>query len=127
MPLRRLVSMGCSAAAAALLAVPAEAARLGGPFQVNTYTTHNQLGPAVAFDGSGNFIVAWTDGARDGDNAGIFAQRFTAGGVRIGGEFQVNQMTTSRQFSTGISMNASGQFVVVWYDQSSPKPEKHWG
>jgi hypothetical protein len=31
----------------------------GGEFQVNTYTPNAEQRPAVASDGSGNFVVVW--------------------------------------------------------------------
>ena len=33
-----------------------------------------QLGPSVAMDSSGDFVVAWSSKDQDGDNWGIFAQ-----------------------------------------------------
>jgi hypothetical protein len=39
-------------------------------FQANTYTTNNQLLPAVATDGMGNFVIAWeSDGSFDDDHS----------------------------------------------------------
>jgi hypothetical protein len=94
--------------------------RLGGEFQVNTYTTQSQDGAKVASDAAGNFVVVWTsDGQDDGTggytlgNTGVFGQRFDAGGNRVGGEFQVNTYTTSEQGYPDIAMQPNG-FVVVW-------------
>ena len=68
----------------------------GTEFQVNTYTYYSQKSPAVAVDGLGNFVVAWTSGdnskART-DRDGVFAQRFDSGGAAAGTEFQVNTFT----------------------------------
>ncbi|MEM9273106.1 MAG: hypothetical protein AAGA80_09110 [Cyanobacteria bacterium P01_F01_bin.143] len=49
----------------------------GTEFQVNTFTTSNQLSPEMALDSDGNFVIAWEGGGnQDGSNSGIFAQRF---------------------------------------------------
>ena len=48
----------------------------GGEFLVNSYTTGDQRGPAVAVGAGGNFVVAWTSFGQDGDSLGVFAQRF---------------------------------------------------
>jgi hypothetical protein len=51
----------------------------GSEFQVNVYTTGNQGGPAVALDGAGNLIAAWS-GAGPGDDRGVFARRLGCAG-----------------------------------------------
>ncbi|HSM12703.1 MAG TPA: hypothetical protein VLA66_01425, partial [Thermoanaerobaculia bacterium] len=56
-------------------------ALVGDQFQVNTYTTSWQLESAVAADGEGNFVVAWTSygsGSADTDGTSIQAQRYDA-------------------------------------------------
>jgi hypothetical protein len=51
----------------------------GAQFQVNTYTTGFQGYPAsVASDAQGNFVVVWHS-PQDGDDYGIFGQRYAAG------------------------------------------------
>jgi len=52
---------------------------LGAQYQVNTYTTGAQQWPAVATDGSGNFVVAWQSAgssSTDHSSYSIQAQRF---------------------------------------------------
>jgi hypothetical protein len=50
---------------------------LGGQFRVNTFTTNNQIYPAVATDPSGNHVVTWTScWTQDGSGCGVFAQRY---------------------------------------------------
>ena len=86
----------------------------GSEFQVNTHTTYDQNRPAVAMDAAGNFVVVWQSYAQDGDNWGIYGQRYAADGTPSGSEFQVSTYTTSYQASPAIAMNATGDFVVVW-------------
>ena len=54
----------------------------GGEFQVNTYTDHAQEYPQVATLPDGGFVVAWESHGQDGDNRGIFVQRFSADGAK---------------------------------------------
>lgn len=89
-------------------------ARLGSEFRVNTYTTGNQELPAVAVGGSGDFVVVWISDAQDGSQTGIFGQRFSSDGSRIGDEFQVNSYTTSQQIYPRVARGAAGNFVVAW-------------
>ncbi len=72
---------------------------LGTEFQVNTYTTNSQYtySSSIATDGAGNFVVVWTSIEQDGSGSGVFGQRFSNTGARIGTEFQVNTYTTERQ------------------------------
>ena len=86
----------------------------GPEFQVNTYTLGWQGSPSVAMDASGNAVVVWISEDQDGDNWGIFGQRYDSTGAPVGGEFQVNSYTTNEQTNPVVAMNPSGNFVVVW-------------
>ena len=89
-------------------------AALGSEFQVNTYTTSGQSRPAVATDPSGDFVVVWASYRQDGDNLGVFGQRFASSGAGLGSEFQVNTYTTAAQYYPVVATDPSGGFVVVW-------------
>jgi hypothetical protein len=89
-------------------------APLGPEFRVNTSTTANQYVADVASDSSGNFVVVWTDSARDGSAGGIFGQRYSASGAPLGAEFRVNTYTTNEQGFSSIASDSAGNFVVVW-------------
>ena len=89
---------------------------LGNEFRVNTVTAGNQYYPGVASDGVGNFVVIW--GSADGDDTGVFAQRFASSGAPLGGEFRVNTYTTGVQgrslLRPSVALDAAGNFVIVW-------------
>jgi hypothetical protein len=89
-------------------------AAIGAEFQVNTYTPSGQAAPSVATDGDGDFVVAWQSYLQDGAGNGVFAQRLTAAGSRVGGEFQVNVRTTGAQQTADVARNDAGGFVVAW-------------
>jgi hypothetical protein len=89
----------------------------GGDFRINTYTEYLQIDPAVAVDGAGNLVAAWSSGleplpiltppgwgsgTQDGHLLGVFAQRFTTatcaldpGQLCLGGRFRVAVQFTS--------------------------------
>ncbi len=92
----------------------AQPVRNGPEFQVNTYTTEDQYLPAVAMDGAGNFVVVWTGDRQDGSETGIHGQRFDSTGSPLGVEFQVNTFTPFQQYNPDVSMDDSGNFMVVW-------------
>ena len=87
---------------------------LGGEFQVNTYTTDNQLFPAVGSDAAGNFVVVWESNNQDGDSIGVFGRRFGADGNPTSAEFPVNTYATGIQAEPDVALDNSGGFVVVW-------------
>ncbi len=74
---------------ALVAARPLRAQLLGAPFRVNTVTTGDQIEPAAAFDGHGNFVVVWTDSVAVG-NTNVTGQRYDAAFSPIGGGFRVN-------------------------------------
>lgn len=91
----------------------------GSEFQVNTYTALQQAAPVVAMDASGNFVVAWQSTNQDGDDYGVYAQRYNAAGAVQGSEFRVNTYTTGAQMTPAIAMDAAGDFVITWSGSGS--------
>ncbi len=88
--------------------------RSGPEFLVNTYTTGYQWFPRVGADAAGNFVVVWEGNGPAASNYEIFGQRFDAAGGKLGAEFLVNTYTTGSQFGADVSVEPSGNFVVVW-------------
>jgi len=87
----------------------------GAEFRVNTYTTGDQHGAAVAMDADGGFVVVWTgDDGQDGYQSGVFGQRYDATGAPQGDQFQINEYTTGRQGAAAVTMGPRGPFVVSW-------------
>jgi len=94
---------------------------LGGQFQVNIYTTGNQMEPAVGPDPDGGFVVAWASYGgfgTDTDVQSIQARRYDAAGMGLGGQFQVNTNTTSFQVQPSVGADGGGGFVVAWRSAS---------
>lgn len=90
---------------------------VGSQFQVNTYTTGDQGGPAVAMDTDGDFVVVWISlGSDDGDTSGSSVQgrRYASDGSPRGSQFQINSYTTDSQGLPEVASAPNGDFVVVW-------------
>lgn len=92
----------------------ANGAELGREFRVNTATASDQGSPSITALADGGFVVSWHSYGQDGDDYGIYAQRYDASGEARGGEFLVNTTTTSRQIDPSITALADGGFVVSW-------------
>ena len=87
--------------------------RAGSEFQVNSFTLGQQGAPAVAVDGSGDFVVIW-EGPLVGPTLDIFGRRFNAQGVALATEFQINVYSTGYQRSPAVAIDSDGAFVVAW-------------
>jgi hypothetical protein len=95
--------------------VSASGAPVGGEFQVNAYTPGFQTYAAIAPDGDGDFVIAWSSGGgQDGDGAGIFARRFSSAGVPLTGEIAINSYTLAEQFGPAVAGESDGDFVIAW-------------
>jgi len=93
----------------------------GDPFQINSLTGNHSL-PTVAMAPDGKFTVAWQTyqviTPRPPEiNYDILVRRYQANGDPLGPETSVasNQMAGSY---TDIAMNANGNFVVSWQNNS---------
>jgi len=87
----------------------------GGEFLVNSTLTKPQYAPVVATSASGRSVVAWAVD-KGTSAADIRAQIFDANGKKVGGEIAVT-FTNERESQPAVSMDAKGNFIVVWtYD-----------
>jgi Ca2+-binding RTX toxin-like protein len=87
---------------------------LGDEVRVNTTTASDQLYPSVAALADGGYVVSWMSYGQDGSDAGIYAQRYGAGGAAVGDEVRVNSTTTNDQHEPAISGLSDGGYVVSW-------------
>ncbi|MEM9885905.1 MAG: 3-coathanger stack domain-containing protein [Bacteroidota bacterium] len=88
--------------------------KIGGEFQINTFTVGTQSSPCVAMNKDGSFVVSWTSFGQDGDLGGIYGQLYNPIGNKVGGEFLVNTYVTSGQTESSVAMNKDGNFVITW-------------
>ena len=87
----------------------------GSEFRVNTTTANDQIDPQIANNRlNGSFIITWSSRNQDGSGLGIYAQRFSVGGVAQGAEFRVNTTTAGDQSDSAVAMDAAGNIFVTW-------------
>jgi hypothetical protein len=84
---------------------------MGDVFPMSTGSA-SAIGPHVASDGTGNFLVAWQ--SEDADRLGIAARYWDIGGFPVSSEFVVNEITTGYQFHPDVGVARDGTFVVSW-------------
>ena len=87
---------------------------LSDEFRVNTYVTDIQNKPSVAGLSDGGFVVSWNSQDQDGEDLGIFGQRYDQSGNIKGAEFQINTYTEQNQTTSSVTNLDDGGFVVTW-------------
>jgi hypothetical protein len=60
----------------------ASGTKVGGEFQVNTYTTGSQHANGVTALADGGYVITWISDGQDGSGFGIYSQRYDASGQR---------------------------------------------
>jgi hypothetical protein len=105
--LRLVASMGwiCLSPGVAGAQVPA-----GGEFQVNTYTTGDQIVPHIASLGGGGFVVVWDSAAQ----SAIVGRRHDAAGTPLGAEIQESVPSAYLRGLPSVAAYGAGRFVVTW-------------
>jgi parallel beta-helix repeat protein len=88
--------------------------RIGGEFQLNTFAATESGKPALTALANGGFMAVWQAIDQDGDEYGIFGQRYDSTGNRTGSEFQVNTYATTSQNTPAIATLTNGEIVVSW-------------
>ena len=88
-------------------------------FRVNTTTDDVQGFTNGAMDANGESVVTWSSLNQDGSGFGIYAQQFDSAGATLGGETQVHTTTANDQRNSGVSMDAAGDFVVTWTNDTT--------
>jgi hypothetical protein len=91
----------------------ADGSPASGEFRVNAFTTGNQEEAVVATLAGGGFVVAWQSEGQDGAGRGVYAQRYDAAGIAVGGEFRANT-TAGAQQAPALTALDGGGFVLVW-------------
>ena len=81
--------------------------------RANTFTTSTQGAVSVAFDAARNLIAVWESRRQDKGNYGVYAQRFSPIGKRIGGEIPVNITRRSAQWKPALA-GGRGAAWIGW-------------
>jgi hypothetical protein len=99
----------------------------GGEFRVNSTVANQQKFPAVAVDGTGNFVISWSSKDQDARRSwGVYAQRYDANGETQGDEFKVNTTTTGDQIHSSVSADNSGNVTITWSSYGQDAADS-WG
>ncbi len=85
---------------------------LSSEFQINTYTTGQQMAPSIASNGR-YYLVTWYSEEQDGHMEGVFARFYDAIGTPIGDEFQVNDFTLMPQAIPSVAADTNS-FMISW-------------
>ena len=82
-------------------------------------TVNFQINPAVTTLASGNVVIVWGsfNQAGPGSMQDGYGQSLSPAGVKIGGEFLINQITLYNQRTPTVAALASGGFVVAWVSE----------
>jgi hypothetical protein len=87
--------------------------KIGSEIPVNSVTDGDQEKPAVAMNGDGNFVVVWASRTNLQNNYDIYGQLFK-NNQTYGNNFLINTTTEHAQTQPDVTMDAAGNFVVVW-------------
>ena len=85
---------------------------------VNSFQAGVQSDAAVAALSGGDVLVVWASDGQDGSGEGVYGQRFSQTGARVGSEFRVSQTTSQNQSRPAVVAVSSSQFVVAWVGES---------
>ena len=88
--------------------------KIGSETSVNTYYSSNQNDSMITGLNNGSFVVTWTSYGQDGSYNGIYMQRFSSDGEKLGAETQVNETTYHNQQKPSIDALEDGGFVISW-------------
>jgi len=86
---------------------------LSGSIYINQITIGEQTQPSVAMLANGDAFVAW-DGDQQAGNYDNYGRIFSANGIALSNEFQINQNTTGWQYSPSIASLTNGNAFVTW-------------
>ncbi len=85
---------------------------------VSSFSTGPIQSPSIGKLSDDEYIVVWrNDFPQDSDAAGLFGQIVDVGGTKVGGEFQINSITTGEQTQPRVA-GANGGFVVAWASEA---------
>ena len=91
----------------------------------NERTSGDQFQPVVTVLEGGAVVVAWTSNGQDSSGTGIFAQRYSALGAKVGGEFRMNKNIKWNQVDPALTSLAGGRFMAVWVSESAEGQTDH--
>lgn len=101
----------------------ADGTAVGPEYGFNSYILGAQHVPSLAAFDDGRMVATWASFQQDGNDWGIFGQRYDAAGGLEGVEFQVNTHVPKHQYYPSVSALDGGTFVVVWQSLGQDGPD----
>jgi hypothetical protein len=89
----------------------------GDDLMVNANEGGSRQDPALAPLTDGGAIVVWGSTGQDGSLQGVYGQRVSAAGERVGSEFRVNDFAAFNQRTPAVAALADGRFVITWVSE----------
>ncbi|MGE5681107.1 MAG: T9SS type A sorting domain-containing protein [Bacillota bacterium] len=86
----------------------------GNEFKVNQYSSNYQWFSNIAVNNDGSFAIGWCSWEQDGDDGGIYIQKFNSDYSRSGSEIRVNATTIYYQWLPRLKYLSEGKLAVVW-------------
>ena len=114
--MKTLIRLGTLASLAVAATAVAQIPVMSPEFQVSQNTSSYQSNYGVAMDDAGRFVVTWLNDFNDAGDC--TARLFDANGAPVSGQFAVSPSATD-QFKGPVAKDASGRFVVAWYEGDS--------
>ena len=93
---------------------------LSGDIVVSPETGRDHADAEVAIDHAGNFVVAWDTNVQSQQEGEVYARLFDAAGAPRGSAFVVDELYTYSMGDASVAMDASGDFIVSWFNTSNP-------
>ncbi|MCF3643247.1 hypothetical protein LXM94_25135, partial [Rhizobium sp. TRM95111] len=90
----------------------ADGVKVGSQTRVNTTTSGSQQSSTVTALADGGWVVTWS--GPDGDQDGIFQQRYGSNGAKVGSETLINTARASFQTDPVVAALSDGDWVIVW-------------
>ena len=87
--------------------------RIGKEILVSGSPRNSQIEPVIVATRDG-YLVCWLDAENDGDDYGVLARRFDAGGKPLGDPFVVNTTRSGPQTAAAVAVAHDGRFVIAW-------------
>lgn len=90
----------------------------GDEFQVHTQTLNAQYAPEITALSDGGFVIVWTH-QTSSETSSIMAQRFAAGGERVGDEIQLSKGGNDLNALPKVTELSDGVISVSWLKYES--------
>ncbi|HKS38666.1 MAG TPA: hypothetical protein VJW76_15845, partial [Verrucomicrobiae bacterium] len=85
-----------------------------GEIAVSSDTTGDNADACVVGLADGTAVVIWSNWGQDGSMQGVYGQRVSSSGAKLGSEFRANEFAAYNQRSPAVAALGNGGFVVAW-------------